>query len=480
MIALPIAGGFYKSDSLPVSAQECVNAYPNIVEADGLNRETVFGTPGLEQKVTTGALTTDANRGAHEVNGVPFFVNGGTLYEITSAFSATSRGSITGTGRVSMADNGIQLLIIVPGATSTGYIYNTSTSTLSTIASGFKANGEPQACAFVDGYFVCTTDSKNFIISNLNDGTTWTTTDVGTAEADPDATVAPIVFNNQLFITGSITIEAFQNLGGSDFPFQRTGLFIDKGVSAPFSLIKATNTFLWVGRGENEEPSIWRLEGNQPVRISTTAIDTILSDLTRDEVSNIFSWSYAQDGAFFVGFTLPQTTLVFDMKSERWHERKSKVALPSGAIETQRFRVNSVVRAYGLTLVGDSQDGRVGSMDKDVYDEYGERITRTISTQPFQNQMAGFTVPVIELTMESGVGNATETDPAVRMSRSLNGKTFTLPRSRTIGKVGEYDKRQIWHRNGRANRFEVFKFEHTGKNKFVIIQLSADIRPTRK
>ena len=142
--------------------------------------------------------------------------------------------------------------------------------------------------------------------------------------------------------------------------------------------------------------------------------------------------------------------------------------------------MNSILKAYGTFLVGDSQDGRIGEMDPNVFTEYGERITRIVATQPFQNNMAGFLVPQIEITMESGVGNLTDPNPKVSMSRSLDGKTFTLPREVDVGALGEYNIRQIWHRCGRAARFEVFKFEFTGKNKFVIIQLSADIRPTAK
>ena len=47
-VVLPIANGFYESDSLPISAQECTNFYPNIAQAPALNQETLFGTPGLE------------------------------------------------------------------------------------------------------------------------------------------------------------------------------------------------------------------------------------------------------------------------------------------------------------------------------------------------------------------------------------------------------------------------------------------------
>ena len=61
------------------------------------------------------------------------------------------------------------------------------------------------------------------------------------------------------------------------------------------------------------------------------------------------------------------------------------------------------------------------------------------------------------------------------MSRCKNGKIWTSARYRKMGKVGEYDKRLIWRRNGRASRFELFKFTMSDPVKPVLIQLTAEI-----
>jgi hypothetical protein len=247
-VILPIANGFYMADSLPISAQECTNWYPYLVEAPALNQETLLGTPGISELASTGTVD-QANRGSWVLNDIPYFINGNSLYRLerttvdfVDSFAAVNIGTIAGTGRVSLADNGTQLCILVPGGK--GYIFTADPDTLTEITDGdFRANGEPQHVVFLDGYFVFTTDSKKFIVSDLNDGLTYNALDFGTAEADPDAVVVPIVFRNQLFITGTSTAEAFQNIGGADFPFQRTGLFIQKGVSAPFSAIGSNDTF---------------------------------------------------------------------------------------------------------------------------------------------------------------------------------------------------------------------------------------------
>ncbi len=464
---LPIANGYYESDSLPISAQECINFYPNIVQAPSLNQETLFGTPGLEQVAIASEL--EVSRGAHEMNGVPYFVIGNTLYSMDSSNVLTARGTISGSGLVSMADNGTQMLVLVPGGD--GYIYTHASTTLTKITDvDFTANGNPQQVVYIDGYFCLTTDSKKFIVSSINDGLSYNALDFGTSESDPDDIVAPVVFKNQLFIGGSQTIEAFQNIGGADFPFQRTGLFLSKGIVSPFSIQSLQDTFIFIGSGYRESPAIWALSGNDVAKISTTAIDKELGKLTSAQINDIYSWSYAQKGAYFVGFALPSTTFVYDLISQRWHERKSVIENTLGA-----YRVKSLVRAYNNVYCGDIGDGRVGRLDPDIYNEYGTSIQRTIVTQPFQNNMNSFVLPSIEMTVESGVGNSDSDDPLIGMARSKNGKTWASTRYRKIGKIGEYDKRAIWRRNGRASRFELFKFTLSDPVKPVLIQLTADI-----
>ena len=471
---LPITNGFYVSKSLPISHQECTNWYPSQVEVLGLSAEVLLGIPGITELATTGIIQ-QINRGAHVKNGIPYFVNGDALYKLNrsiaagvESFSTTTLGTITGSGRVSMADNGTQLMILVPGGN--GYIYNEDAGTpFAQITDvDFTANGNPQHVRFIDGYFAVSTDSKKWIISALNDGLAWSALDFGTAESDPDVIVAPVVVKNQIFITGSETTEGFQNLVSTGFPFQRNNIFLDKGCFAPFSLVKSSGTFFMVGGGTDEGPAVWQFTGNNFQKISTTPIDTILAGYSDAELGTAFGWSYAQDGAYFVGFSLPDRSFVFDLTTQKWHERKSQVNEA-----TTRWRVNSIVTAYGRLLVGDAVDGRIGELDTDVYTEYGENIIRIVSTQPFTNQGNGIRVPILELTMEAGVGNSDVPDPVISLAFSKNGKTFGYERTRKIGKIGESTRRVFWRKNGRFARFVVARFRLSDAVKPVIIKLEA-------
>lgn len=484
---LPITGGFYVSRSLPISAQECSNLYVHINEGGGLAPESLYGTPGLNQLATSGSFDR-ANRGSHVMAGIAYFVNGENLYRLTRTISATdvesfaldSIGVIPGSGRVSMADNGTQLEIVVAGSPSAGYIWVEDTATFSTITDpDFLANGNPQHVVYIDSYFLLTTDSKKFIISAINDGLAYNALDFGTAEADPDDIVAPVVVNNQLYICGSETLEPFRNAAattGAGFPFLRVeGGVISNGVQAAFSVINAFGTFFFIGGDANDEPRIFVFTGADASVISTDAVDTLLEALTDTQLSAVFAWTYSQGGTTFIGFGLPTVTIIYDTKSKRWHERKS-FDIVDGVSNEFKWRVNSVVKAYGRILVGDSIDGRVGEADLDDFDEYDQNIIRRIATVPFSNTGNPISVASMELTVESGVGNDVDEDPGVWLERSVDGgKTWSDPITRKLGKKGEYKHRVIWRRLGRAARFEVFRFSMSAKVKPVFIKLEADI-----
>lgn len=474
---LPITNGYYVSRSLPISHQRCSNVFVSIPATIALSKEQLLLTPGIEQLATTGTVL-QKNRGSHVKEGIPYFVNGDALYRLNRietvvegvtvvSFTTTNLGGIEGSGRVSMVDNGFQLLILVPGGK--GYIWDDTTFQEIT-DTDFTASGNPQIVVFVDGYFLFSTDSKKFIISSLNDGLTYNALDFSSAESDPDIIVAPIVIDNQVYILGSETTEGFQNIPSvGRFPFVRNNVILDKGCSAPFSLVKSNSSFFMIGAGVDESPAIWQFAGNSFIKRSTEAIDALLATLTETEISEVFAIAYADSGYYFVSFSLPNTTIVYELTTGRWHERNSTIE----EIE-DTWRVNSLVTAYGKVLVGDSVDGRIGQLSLDILKEYENNIIRLFTTQPFSNMGNEVVSTMLELTMESGAGNDDVPEPVVSMSISSNGKTFSQERVRKIGRVGEFDRRTVWYKNGRFDRFAVLLFRMSDAIKTAFIKLEVE------
>lgn len=481
-VALPIGGGSYEAESSPISQQQAINMYVNQVQAPALSQETLYGMPGINELASSGEIQ-QINRGSQTFKDKAYYVNGTTLWRMNrtitddvSTFDMESLGTIEGSGFVFMKTNGTQLMILVPDGK--GYIFTDDPDSLvEIVAAGFTANGAPQTLEFISSYFTCTTDEKKVIVSSQNDGTTWDSLDFLSAEADPDPLVGQIEHKGQLFLFGSQTTQVAVPVATSDTPIQIQSNFeLSKGAIAPFSIVPANDTFLWVGAGKDESPAIWMFTGSSTQKISTTAIDSKLQRLSDAEAQSIHAVSFAQRGAYFVCFFLPDTCLCFNTITGKWNDWQSDILDSVGQKNTTRARVNSLTTAYGRVLVGDSQDGRVGELSPDVYSEYDNEIKRTLITQPFSAMGNAITVPMIELTTESGVGNTAVNDPVVRMSRSEDGHTFGDERTRKLGKRGRYQTRQIWYRNGRAERYETFKFVMSDKVKPVFIKLEADVR----
>lgn len=473
-VQLPIANGFYQSESLPISAQQCINWYPNIVQTQGLSQETLFGIPGIRQLVTTG-IVDEINRGMHVKSDILYFVNGNTLFSLDrtlgpESFSFTALGTIDGTGPVSMADNGTQLMILSPGGN--GYIFDESSGSpfLQITDAGFTSNGNPLTVVFIDGLFVCNTDTKKIIQSNTNDGLNWDPLDAGTAESDPDSIVSMFVFQNKLFALGAETTESFDNVATLGFVFQRAYI-LPKGIFARFSVVSTTNSFVFIGGAVNESPAVWSFTGNGFDKISTTAIDNLLNDLTDSELNDIIAVTYAEKGAYFTGFSLPDTDIYYDAISNRWHERNT---FNNGQLTG--WRVGFMASAYGRIVVGDAIDGRIGELDSDLFTEYDDTIFRRFITQPFANLGNAIFVPGIELTMEAGVGDFNIRDPKIRMRYSDDAKTFSDELVRNIGRQGEYFRRTIWRRIGRVPRFRFFEFTLTDPVRPPVIKLEANLK----
>jgi hypothetical protein len=476
---LEIATGFYASDSLPLCAQRCINWIPVIPQAEALSQRALFDAPGIKSLL----IVSGVNRGGQEMKEVPYFVNGNSLFSVSSSYISTNRGTIEGAGRVSLANNGQYLVIVVPNGKA--YAYDNVSSTLAEITDVDFTARKANTVVYKDGFFVFSSaDGSVFFNSSLNDPFTFSGLDFGTAEINPDRIVGLHVNHNELFVSGLETIELFQNIGGSGFPFQRIpGANIQKGVHGRFSISEFDNTFVFVGGGINEGSAVWKVTGSSSVvKISTSAIDNAIQDFTRAEIEQCFSWSYALGGNYFVGFTfesdrIPNKTFVYDATtsalagSSTWHERQTGVTDNS-------WRVNSIVAAYGKLMVGDALGGNIGYIDKESYTEYGDVMIQEKASKPFSAGGLPIFAGEVQLTMESGVGLATGqgSDPIVRMDFSDDGgRTFSSEFSRSYGKIGEYMSLPTWRRQGRIPRHRVMRFKTSDPVKSVIIKLEADV-----
>ena len=109
-----------QSKSNNVTSQKRINLYLEFTRENDKTTVVAYGTPGLVLFADRG---DDPIRGMHAFGSYIYIVHRGTLWRIDSLGTAVSKGTLnTISGKVSMADNGTQIMIAT-GAS--GYIYNT-------------------------------------------------------------------------------------------------------------------------------------------------------------------------------------------------------------------------------------------------------------------------------------------------------------------------------------------------------------------
>lgn len=494
MVELPIATGFYEDANKPIASQQCINFIPQIPQANAISQAQLIGSDGIESFAVAGS---SSSRGFHVMGGIAYSVNGTSLYRINSDTTTTNLGTITGTGRVSMADNGLELCIVVPK--QAGYIYSVAAGLLPITDSNYvNTLGPSEQVVYKSGYFVHYNNVNNaesnpiVFHSNLRAGMIYNALDYGVPSIDPDLITGIHVNRNQLYVGGEVTFELFQDIGGAGFAFQTIpGAVMQIGVKAKFSLIDFDGGFVAIGGGENSQAAIWKFSGNSQQKISTTAIDNILQQSTNAEVSEIYTTTYSAFGGFFVNFHFKDRCMTYDAATGLWHERQSK-DLEGRPIA---WRVNGIIDAYGVNLVTDNQDGRIGKLNRDVYDEYGIAVNRVVSTIPFQNQGERVRVSKIRLSCNSGVGLEEKkkstfplkfpytfgdddlipgVDPHVSMSFSDDGGyNFGNGVSRSLGEEGKYRRQQVWRKGGQIANVRVYRFSFGDPVKCVVNKLEA-------
>ena len=474
-VSVPIPLGSYQSPSQTMSIQRCINWIPVVTEKAALNKTALFQPSGVVERIQTGF---GAGRGSHVMKGVPYFVVGNTLVSFNENNTINTHGTITGTVRVAMADNGTNLVIVVPGGDA--YAFNNTTDVLTQVTDpDFQLS---DSVSFYRGFFVfTTTDGKQLFVSNLNAPLTFDALDFGSAEGDPDRIVTQVVDHDELKIIGAKTTEVFRSIQTPDFPLQIIpGAFTQKGAHTKYGVIKFDNTYMFIGGGENELTAIWRQTSNaSAVKVSTDAVDNEIQKFNEDEIASAFTMTFSKKGQFFAVFSflsnrIPGKTFVYNGTASALSGSSVWFEFQTGVTDNS-WRINSIVKAYGRLYCGDAIDGRIGELVEDVYTEYDNEVLRQAASQPFSSNDLSIFAGEIEATFQSGVGLTIGqgSNPVVRMDFSDDGRTFSNEFSRFIGKVGEYGHETVWRRQGRIPKFRTIRFTITDPVNANLIKIAS-------
>ncbi len=124
--------------------------------------------------------------------------------------------------------------------------------------------------------------------------------------------------------------------------------------------------------------------------------------------------------------------------------------------------------------MGDSVDGRIGVLQRDLHTEYGNVMLRQKTSMPFDSDRFPMFVSELKLTTQSGVGTINGLDPKMKMEYSDDhAQSFQVAGLRSYGKIGQYQALPSWRRQGRIPRDRVLRFTTTEPVKSDIIRLDA-------
>ena len=467
----PILGQSYVTRSLNAADARMVNLFPEIA-IEGKEAAWLQRAPGLRLLATLGVGPI---RGLWTFDGVGYVVSGNALYSIDDTFTATLRGSITGTGPVSMSDNGTQLFIACNGPS---YIYNASTHVLAQITDpDFPGAG---TVGYIDGYFVFNEpNSQKIWVTDLLDGTAVDPLDFASAEGSPDGVVGLIVDHREVWVFGTNSVEVWYDSGATDFPLQRIqGAFNEIGCAATYSLAKLDNGVFWLGADARGRGIVYRANGYTGQRISTHAVEWHIQSY--GNIDDAIAYTYQQDGHAFYVLTFPsaQKTWVYDVAADAWHERAS------GNENQYRHRSNCQMAFNSEIVVGDYANGNLYAFDLNVFADNGaaqkwERSWRALP--PGQNNLKRSAHHSLQLDCQSGVGlNGSSTvqgsDPQVMLRWSDDGgHTWSNEHWLSMGKIGESGYRTIWRRLGMTLKIRDRVYEVSGTDPVKIAVMGAEL-----
>lgn len=461
MKPVPLFGDGIQSYSQVVTAQRRLNCFYDPRPDQDKTQAVLRGTPGT---LIWATLPVSPIRGWHIVNSTFYAVAGANLYSVSSVGAYTYLGSIpVGTGLVSMADNGVQL-IIVDG--TGGYTFTIAGSVFATIVDGNFPNGATTV-AFLNGrFYVNKPNSRQFYVSQSYDGTLWTPVAFATKENSSDLLFAVDVLNGMLILWGVNTTEFWQDVGAANVPVQRiNGSTQTWGLAAVFSRAYLNNTEVFLGQNSQGSVQVMMLSGYVPVRVSTTDIENIINSFST--FSDAVALTYMLDGHPMYQLTFPTggRSFLFDALTNLWSEVQTGLALLA------RHYGNLGIVFNSINYISDYQSGNIYQLSATQYTDNGTPIKRQVASRHIRNAGNVFGIDELFLDMETGVGlqSGQGSDPQIMMDVSKDGgRTFGIPRMKSLGAVGQYlSPRVIWRRMGSARDF-VFRFTMTDPVKFIL------------
>lgn len=464
MVAIPLASKSDPAKREVVTSERLTNFYA--VRAGQEARATFYlnRTPGL---VTWSQPSSELCRGLFDADTEGLGVYGSTLFSFNENGGPISKGLISGTRDIRWSQNNAanRETVIATGATA----YQYTDGTLSTIG-GDLASVDVVETICLNGITICFNEAGVGYYSAVNDANNYSSLNFFTVPGTGKFRAAQVIGNQ--FIAwrdegmyafrhvADDANEPFQLIQGADKPFGCINTFANANVGGSIYFVDQYGAPRRIGAGYAPEPI-----GNEGVQADIAGLD---------DKDGIRLWGYVTGDRAFLVIYAPTFSWIYDLKENRWHNRKS--------YQRETWQAKYFMRFANKDLVAPDQSGELHALDDETFSEYGEHLVWDVICPPVTNFPNGGTIHSLHFDIE--VGTALDADAAeedqepkftVYISRDA-GKTWGIGRTISLGIRGQWRKRLSLYRCGDFGREGfIVRMTGSGKTPNAIMNLDAEI-----
>ena len=468
MIQFPLLSGTYTDNVGNMRTSYPHNLVP-VPLGNGVSEYFLRPAEGITQNASI--ASEGFVRGGINWNGVLYRVVGSDLVSIDVDGNITTIGSVGNDQRPVKFDYSFDRLSITSNADLFYY-----SSALGLIQVTDSDLGDVIDHIWVDGYFMAI-DDENIVVTDLADPTAVDPLKYGSSEADPDDTIAILKVRNEPHVINRYTIEVFQNVGGSGFPFSVVqGATVRRGAVGTYMCTVFKESLAFVGSGRNESVSVWMSSGGNTVKIATREIDLMLHQFSEDTLSNLVMEDRTHEGLELLYIHLPTITLVYDAAATQETGQHVWYTLGSGIVKETEYEGRYHVWCYNRWNVGSPNTKTMGYLVDTDGDHFGVEVAWQFDTDILYNEGMGALMHELELVALTG-RIATGTSAVVQTQWSYDGQTWSMVKAVSAGTSGNRSKRLVWLQQGHMKDRRIQRFKGTSDARLTFLRLNARIEP---
>lgn len=459
----------YDGKSIIASGQERVNLYAEINSRDpqAPAKVTEYPTPGTELYVDPGFARTVRGEYSSSKGGA-YAVIGPNVYYVLNDQTLVLIGNVADRqSQVYFCDNGLTV-VIVDGLN--GYVIDIATNAFAQIVDA-NFYGADFVC-LLDTFYIFNVPATNqFFISVSNANYALLSTvgafdplDIAAKAGFNDPIVGIAVIHRELWLIGNLTSEVWIGTGAADFYFQQQqGAFINHGCAAQYSIATMDVLVFFIMQDQQGNGIVVQGQGYEVVEISTPRIVSEFKSYTTLSDAIGFCFQIADHPFYCLIFPIADKGWMYDLKTKQWSEWNW--CDEDGNL--LRPRANCCMFAYGVTIVGDWENGKLLTLSPDIYMDEDNPIVR-VRTFPHMSDGVKNTYLNFMADILPGTIVDQDEDPQISLSWSDNkGRSYGNPVMQSLGKTGEYEVVPSWNALGEA-RDRVFKLSWSTNNDMAL------------